>query len=668
MASTQDIYVSLKGDDRWSGLRAGANRDGTDGPLATIPKAIRLARTLRRESPDTPVRILLRGGTHRLKKPLELDHRDSGMGPDKARGQARIGEERPMVLSAYKDEKPIVSGGVQITGFRETEHAGHRAWVVDLPAVQQGKLGFRQLFVNDERRSRPRWPRQGFHSIQSLAPGPEADSWKRGYNDRFHYHAGDLQAWHRLQDVELVLLQVWIESRLWLKELDEKKRLAIFDRFSTSGLSADPNSGSAWFLENVAEALDTPGEWYLDRGAGRLTYLPLPGERLKDARIEVPILPHLLIIKGEAAKKRVAEYIRFEGIRFSHTEWSYEAPLSGCEQAARMVPAAVQLIDAERVRFHQCEFSHIGNWGAELLEGSRDNGFYDCRFIDLGGGGVKAWHGTQRTTVSDCEIAGCGRIFYSAVGVLVGNSGANRILHNHIHDVRYTGISLGWHWGYDLVGNQGNIVEYNHIHDIGAGYLSDMGGIYVLGPQQGSRLRYNHIHDVKSRTYGGWGIYPDEGCSDLLVEKNLVHDCNRALFHQHYGRDNMVVNNIFAFGTDGQMQVSCPEAHTSCHFHRNIVLFDSGQLLTPPGGGAIEQVRVEADHNIYHDLRGKRMDFGGMSWSAWRAAGRDRHSLLTDPLFTNAAKRDFTLKRRSPALGLGFEPFDLSTVGPRTGS
>ena len=118
-------------------------------------------------------------------------------------------------------------------------------------------------------------------------------------------------------------------------------------------------------------------------------------------------------------------------------------------------------------------------------------------------------------SISSCEIRACGRVFYSAVGVLIGNSGANKVIHNHIHDIRYSGISVSWHSGYEACHNQGKVIEYNHIHDIGAGYLSDMGGIYTLGPQQGTRLRYNHIHDVRSRTYGGWGIYTDEGKYDF---------------------------------------------------------------------------------------------------------------------------------------------------------
>jgi hypothetical protein len=665
MSDYHELYVSPVGDDQWTGHRAAVATKDTDGPLATIPAAICAARAWRGQHPDTPVRINLRGGSYYLDKPLELDHRDGGIEPQKIRGNCRVGAEKPLVIAAYKGEKPIISGGLEIGGFTKAKLHGKTVWVTDLPAVARGELYFRQLFVNDERRQRPRWSSK-FSTISKLAPGPEADSWKTGYNDRFHFHKGDIDDWHNLNDVELVLLQVWIESRLWLQDVDLEQQLVTFDRFSTSGLSADPASGSAYFVENVYEALNKAGEWYLDRTTGRLTYVPKKGERLSNTRFIVPVLPKLLTVTGDAQAETSPEYIRFEGIRFSHTEWSYEAPLSGCEQAARMVPAAVQITDATRIGFHDCTFSHLGTWGVEVLGSSRDVTIADCSFEDLGAGGVKAWHGSQRTTVSDCEISACGRVFYSAVGVLIGNSGANKVIHNHIHDIRYTGISVGWHWGYELCHNQGNIIEYNHIHDIGAGYLSDMGGIYTLGPQQGTRLRFNHIHHVQSRTYGGWGIYPDEGSSDLLVESNLVHDCNRALFNQHYGRNNVVRNNIFAFGGDGQVSLSCIESHRSFSFSHNIVLFDSGVLFGPPNVGQVDSASLEWDHNLYFDRRGKKPRMAGLSWSAWITSGFDRNSIVADPRFKNAGKRRFVLKKNSPASKIGFQPFDVKLVGPRS--
>ena len=666
MSDYHDLFVSPTGNDAWSGRRATDSGKGKDGPFATIPRAIKAARTFSRKHPASPLRVNLRGGTYYLNKPLELDHRDSGLGPDKIRGNCRVGDDRPFVIASYRNEKPVVSGGMEIGGFRVEKLNGKTVWVTRIPAVARGSLNFRQLFVNGERRNRPRWPRKGFSAIQKLAPGPRAEQWMVGRNDKFYFNKGDIDNWHNLSDVELVMLQVWIESRMWLKSVNLRKQLVTLDRFTTSGLNADPKSGSAYFAENVYEALDEPGEWYLDRPTGRLTYIPKKGETLRNTRFVVPILPRLLTVQGDSQKGRCPEYIHFEGIRFSHTEWSYDAPLSGCEQAARMVPAAVQVVDAVRIGFHRCAFTQMGTWGIETLGTTRDTTIADCTLEDLGGGGIKAWHGTQRTTVSDCEISACGRVFYSAVGVLIGNSGANKIIHNHIHDIRYTGISVGWHWGYEECHNQGNIVEYNHIHDIGAGYLSDMGGIYTLGPQQGTRLRYNHIHHVQSRTYGGWGIYPDEGSSDLLIESNLVHDCNRSLFHQHYGCNNLVRNNIFAFGGDGQVNISCIEGHRSVSFSRNIVLMDSGVLFSAPHVGRIDASKLRWDHNLYFDLRGKRLVLGGMSWTQWRKLGFDQHSIVADPGFENAAKRRFGLKKNSPALSVGFLPFDRSTVGPRS--
>ena len=194
-----------------------------------------------------------------------------------------------------------------------------------------------------------------------------------------------------------------------------------------------------------------------------------------------------------------------------------------------------------------------------------------------------------------------------------------------------------------------------------------MGGIYTLGPSQGTRLRYNLIHDVCARGYGGWGIYPDEGTSDILIENNIVYDCNRASFHQHYGRDNVVRNNIFAFGGERQIAISRAEVHRSVIFENNIIYYD-GEPEIFADGYANEKwmaIKVDFDRNMYCHAGGKRPIFAGRSLADWRKLGRDVHGRIADPLFVNAAKRDFRLKRSSPALRLGFIPIDLSDVGPR---
>jgi hypothetical protein len=200
------------------------------------------------------------------------------------------------------------------------------------------------------------------------------------------------------------------------------------------------------------------------------------------------------------------------------------------------------------------------------------------------------------------------------------------------------------------------------MHDIGQGMLSDMGAVYTLGIQKGTVVRNNLIHDVNSFTYGGWGLYPDEGSSDILWENNIVYRTKSAGFHQHYGRDNIVRNNIFAFGKEHQLMRTREEGHTSFIFTNNIVYFDSGTLL----GSNWKNEKFVTDRNIYFDARtNASVTFGGVSFEEWKKRGHDTNSLIADPKFRDAAKSDFALRADSPALKLGFKPIDLSRVGVR---
>ena len=51
-------------------------------------------------------------------------------------------------------------------------------------------------------------------------------------------------------------------------------------------------------------------------------------------------------------------------------------------------------------------------------------------------------------------------------------------------------------------------------------------------------------------------------------------------------------------------------------------------------------------------------------WEAWQAEGFERHSVVADPRFRNAAKDDYRLKRNSPAFALGFKPIPVDKIGP----
>jgi hypothetical protein len=74
---------------------------------------------------------------------------------------------------------------------------------------------------------------------------------------------------------------------------------------------------------------------------------------------------------------------------------------------------------------------------------------------------------------------------------------------------------------------------------------------------------------------------------------------------------------------------------------------------------------VACDRNLYFNPKGGAARFGALAWEAWRARGRDGHSLLADPRFIDPDRGNFGLREGSPALQVGFVPPDWSRVGPR---
>jgi parallel beta-helix repeat protein len=617
-------------------------------------------------------RVLVRDGEFFLAEPLVLKPEDSGI-----------------TVASDGNERPVLSGGRAIRLWNEIQIAGKKLWSAEIPDVREGKWFFRELWVNGTRATRARHPNKGYLHIEALPDStPE---WTIGHT-RFRFHEGDLQAWASITNAEVVAMTRWVESRLPIVEVDAKERTVSFSRKSVFQLAPD----DPYYVENAFEFLDEPGEWYLDTGAGRVYYLPRPGEGLNSIEAIAPRLSQVLRI--ERSSTNAEQFVRkatFRGVTFSHAEWDFPPGFhggtgklnkrpettepGGFAQAAVGVPGAVWAEGARDCVFDHCAFSQIGAYGLELGAACASNRIVHCEFSDLGAGGIKiggpitakTQEQTRANEISDCHLHDGGKLFASAVGVWIGQSPDNVIIHNHIHDFFYTGISVGWTWGYGATAATNNQVSFNHVHHIGiksdgdGPILSDMGGIYTLGMQPGTRIINNEWHDVAGLRYGGWGIYLDEGSSSILVVSNVVFRTTHGGFHQHYGATNVIRNNIFAFARDHQVQRTRPEPHASFYFQTNVVYFDNGVLLGGDWGGD----RYEMDWNDYFDARTDSspasMLFAGETLEKWRERGHDSNSIVADPMFLDPGKGDFRFRSSSPPRRLGFQPIQTVNVGPR---
>ncbi|MBN1561468.1 right-handed parallel beta-helix repeat-containing protein, partial [candidate division KSB1 bacterium] len=511
IASAGDIsfYVSPEGNDIWSGRFAEPREN--DGPFATFHRAQQAVREAKSDSlPNKPVVVNFRGGVYNLEKKIFFLPEDSGS------------KEAPVTYRAYQDEAVLFSGGQRLTGWRQVRD---NKWICDVPAARESGRTFQALFVNGERRYRASTPNEGFYRVKDPMEGK---GWPfHHYRYQFGFYPGDiLSNWTNLNDVQIVVLHFWSDARSPIESVDTKTltvNLAtpIWRRFTDDNTTV----GARYFIDNLYEGMDEPGEWYLDRPQGKLYYLAFANEDVAAAEIIAPFFDQLLIFLGSPIKREYVEHIHLHGLNFAYTDWQLPPGDSGDHFAADMVPAAVEATAARHISITDCSFQHIGSYGIGIYDGCRNVLISRNVIRDLAAGGIQISGGsasedsllkTSHITITDNVLFDLGRIYYSGIGILLMHASESVIAHNHIRDLYYTGISVGKEWGYKPSAAYANRIEYNHVENAGQKLLSDMGGIYMLGISPGTVIRNNLVHGIYTHGYGGWGLYTDEGSSGIL--------------------------------------------------------------------------------------------------------------------------------------------------------
>ncbi len=666
-AETTTLYVSLEGSDGWSGRLPEPAPDLTDGPFVTPERArdeIRSIKTANGGLLPGPVEVQFRGAKYPIPVPLVLTSEDSGT------------ETTPITYRSYPGERAVLTGGRRVAGW--LPEGG--LWFTTVPAAVTGDWWFTAIVVNGELRPPardPQWtddPRDpdgdGFFNTAGLVEGE---------TEAFRFQPGDLQDYENTDDVFVMAMHAWDTSYHRFSEIDHTESIVRFHDVYTPTPGSDYypfenwGPGQRYCVYHAREALDEPGEWWMDSVSSKLYYYPKAGEDMSTLEVVVPILEQVVVFQGEEGGE--VEHIAFTDLAFCHTGYRMgprfpREDFHGLPNTlgTNLLPAAIEMTGTQNCTIEDCEFAHLSAYAVHLRTNNTNTVVRHNHIHDLGAGavaiGFQLDESNTYSTIDNNWVHDGGKLFPGVTAIRLDRTSHNEITHNEISDFYYSGISAGNSLNYDPSTAHDNLIAYNHIHHIGRGLLSDMGAIYTNGVSPGTVIRNNYCHDVFNYEagYGGWGIYLDEGSSNIEVRDNIVHSVNSAGFHLHYGRENLVENNIFAYGFIRQIERTRlePLAYASLNIQRNIFFFNNHQLFA----GQWDDLKFSFDYNCYWFLSPTDYVFPGGNFSNWQGFGMDIHGMVADPGFADPESYDFSLAPDSPAVTqLGFQPIDVSEAG-----
>lgn len=649
------------GNDSNSGLAPKADGCG-NAPLKSVERGIEIIKEMRQSGIDNPLHISIIGDYY-ISKPIEIN-----------------GVER-VTIESFGGKGRII-GGIKVNGWVSSRFNGVSCLAAQLPEkADSSAWDFTDLYVGGRRANVTRYPKVGELELVNSEEYsgekyvPEHGMW--GSSRWVIVKPKDLSPVENIMDATINYNHWWIDEHSPIESYDAesgKLTMAYRSRFALSARYGQSSSAAKYYLTNVPNMFSSPSEWYLDRNEGIVYYIPRDeSENIETIEVFAPVTDKLFVIEGEDIKVRNFELTCTRGDYASThlTEqqkdmFKGEEPQFGSdEQSVCGAPGAVMFKNAERCGIESCIIHSVGIHAIEVGRGCRHIKVESNEIYDICAGGIKVEGGEAgcdgSLVTSDCiirknHIHDCGKRYEAGCGILLMHASNNEIAENEIHDLAYTGISIGWVWGYADSSTYGNIIRANHVYNIGNGSLSDMGGIYTLGRQNGTVISENRVHDVKCLEYGAWGIYLDEGSSNITVEKNVVWGTGRECIHIHWGTDNTVRNNIFFSENSATATVSIREWHHPSVFERNIMVTSGQDIVRGRPWDCTYHENIMFDIGsentvVYRDEEGKR--FAVESWQ--EAFPQNYGNVVSDPEILNIDAKDFRIAESSCAKDLGFE-------------
>ena len=638
------FYVATNGKDSWSGTLPEPNAAKTDGPFVTLSRAIDATRAL---GTEVPRRIIVRGGKYH-DVAVELGARDSGLTIEGADG-----------------EEPILYGGRPITGW---ERDGDDFWAAKLPGVAEGTWDFRMLMVNGRFCPRARLPREGAFTHLSEFPvrwmTATGGGWERKPTKEelttLRYKEGDLGPWLDVRNAEVTVYHAWDDSMVGIKALDAAARTLTF----SSPTGHPPGSFGDWMphartyvVWNIHQGMHEPGQWYLDRRAGRVVYWPKPGEDMSHAEVIAPTVPWIIHIQG--GEDMPVNKLTLKGLTLSVTNtpliqgsWGAErldgaitgmGPLTNCVftglKIENVAGQGIKIRDKIRHKMDPAatKSRHSANSGIRI-EG--------CEATSTGAGGI--YLTAQDSVMTDNLIQNVGVMYPAAVGLRFTGDRIE-VSHNEIRDTPYCAVA--GHFG------KGARVEYNEFSEV-MRVLQDGAAIYVFYVED-LVMRGNVTYCTEEGISQRHAYYLDELSENCEVAENLAVGVGWPS-HNHMASNNRISGNVFV--VHGDAQVTFPRSR-DLTLERNVIWATGGILFW--GINAVADFVKNVFYSGVGRVVGVELDKDRRVVSEEVALESSDDTLLVDPLFVDLEHGDYRFKPGSPALRLGIKPIDVSQAGRR---
>jgi len=617
-----------------------------------------------------PVTVTLRAGTYPLRETLELTAEDSGTEAAPVLWQAALGEQVrliggvPLAREAFAPvtDEAVLSRLDPAARGRVLVADPKAAGVADLgqfPVHFQGAPPVPELFCNDQRMTLARWPSEGWATIAKIIDsGSRPRDGDNSNRPGVFEYSGDRPArWNVTAGVWLhgYWCYDWYDETIQVKSIDPAThRISLAAPALYSVLQGNP-SPRRYAALNVLEELDSPGEYYLDRAAGRLYFWPPADAASMHCVLSTLTTPVLALRDASHVTVRgfVVEAALGNGIEVTG---GAQDRIEACE-VRNTRELGIRVAGGVGHRVEACDIHHTGTGGLVLSGGDRKT---------LTPAGHEALN-DHIYRYSELKLTYANAIILEGVG--------NRAAHNLIHGAPHQAIGVH--------GND-HIFEYNVVHHVCL--ETDDCGAYYKGRNpscRGNIVRYNLWHHIGSPMgHGNAAVYFDDGDGGDTVFGNVFFRCGEpgrgpfGTVFSHGGHGITAENNVFveckrAFGSapwDFARWKDAINGGQDCGWQT--LLLKDVDITRPPYTTRYPELvgfmNPQPDQpRISHARRNLLVRCADVSNGNWQCDPADTWVTDTDPGFVDAATGNFALRPDSEAFTRlpGFEPIPFEKIG-----